>query len=168
MKTEKQFKLKALTKKRLLFIANVIEEHWRTFDIREWSDGISFNQILGKSSDEENCGTAGCIAGYACVLFGKRTKRDKNLSITGYQHEELPNCEYIDVRLEGSALLGLDTQFYVETGTGERKFLSDKLFIPYQWPFKFYLRLERLKSQKSKARLTANYIRYFVEKDGNV
>jgi hypothetical protein len=91
-----------------------------------------------------SCNTTGCIAGWGLVLSGKR--------ITGRSSDLTRAAKLLGVSTNEPAWDSLD--FESE---------SNKLFLVENWPCKFADQYENAKTDKKRARVTANRIEHFIK-----
>lgn len=115
---------------------------------------LEMNDYASKT-DAAPCGTAGCIAGWTCLL-------ESNMETVKAWNARAPEDAWVptpDWHEEASRLLGL---------TEEK---ADKLFMPWEleyeedasWPKEFQRRYDKCKTKVGKAKVTAERIEHFIK-----
>lgn len=92
------------------------------------------------SEEVSPCGTVACIAGWACLLSGMKVEGTVNYPI------------------EAIKLLRIPSGNYWEGGS-----LADRLFLAKDWPNKFSSSYFTAQTSKTKAKVTARRIDYFIK-----
>lgn len=82
------------------------------------------------------CGTAACIAGWTCLLSGKKNVEGNHISQTAIQ------------------LLGIPGS------------LTNSLFVVTFWPGQFRAKYHNAKTQKTRAKIAAERIEHFISTKG--
>lgn len=112
-------------------------------------------RILAKPNafrmDRWSCGTAHCIAGWACVLNGVKPTK---LYVGAADRSVTPDGTYVETR--AADLLGLES---ADLGGN-----AERLFYEYEWPARF--RSDPTVGRKLKAKRAAARIDHFIATGG--
>ena len=101
---------RTMNKERLIQLRDFLKDHKERFDYRSYCRLGEFDSFLLENWDtgstpkvvEElthNCQTVGCVAGWACALFGDEEEASNQLSIERYAEELLGIERYDSLRL---------------------------------------------------------------------
>jgi hypothetical protein len=116
-----------------------ILEHPNRFVMREWiitkeALGKSFKADGGQEIAFDNCGTAGCIAGWACLIQTRGKARTNSVNAD------------------------LEARDYLEFSEEQ----AEELFYMGGWPIKFSNDYLKAKTQEERARIAAARIDHFI------
>lgn len=131
-------------------IQEAIRQEPERFDMSEWIEGHYVENGAGF------CGTAACIAGFACLLDANKTETEKKqsfkarvLNLLGLKQP----CE-IGTPLRARKLLGIDYE------QGER------LFFVHNWPAQYRTAYAKATTKACEAKAACERIDHFIKTEG--
>ena len=61
-----------MNKERILEVADTIARFPENYNQEDWGSYQHFLELIESDDDDEDCGTPGCVAGWACAVYNSK------------------------------------------------------------------------------------------------